>query len=402
MTVAVAETVPSADDLVARAAAMYETLQSRAKTTEDSRRVSSETVREMVDAGLFRTLQPKRFGGYEHDLQTYLRIVDRIGRACGSSAWVFSVLAMHQWQVGMFPVQAQEDIWGENPNALTASSFAPSGTARRVADGFELSGTWSFASGCDNADWFVLGARVLSEDSDDVALVFFLVPIADVHIDDNWHVLGLAGTGSKNIVIDQAVFVPEHRQLSFADALTHSPPGTETNDGALYRIPFFAAVATCLCGPAVGVAQGALDDFIEQVSVRETRGVAIGGAKKMAEFPTLQMKVAEASALIDAARLLLMRDVDDTLSTVGNQGELTREQRLRNRRDHAYSVRMCVKAVDLLFEAVGGQGLFNSHKVQRAWRDIHAIEKHIALSWDATGTLYGSVALGIEPQGGQF
>jgi alkylation response protein AidB-like acyl-CoA dehydrogenase len=315
---------------------------------------------------------------------------------------VYSILGMQGWQLGMFPGAAQDDIWGDDPDAIVCSSYAPTGTAGREPGGYRLRGTWNFASGCDSATWAVLGARIAVGDADAPAEpAFVLVPRADWEIDDNWHVLGLSGTGSKNVVVRDA-FVPRHRTLSVADCLSGAPPGATVNDRALYRVPFFAAVGTCLCMPAVATAQGALEDYVESTRSRVTRGAALGGGRQMAELPTIQLRVAEATAMLDAARTIVLRDLVDTQATVTSGLPLTPEQRLRNRLNHAFAARLAREAVDRLFESGGGQALFHASPFQRAWRDVHASVKHISLNWDAVGTLYGKFALGLPLEGAQF
>lgn len=228
-----------------------------------------------------------------------------------------------------------------------------------------------------------------------------LVPQGAYAIVDTWHVLGLAGTGSKDLVLD-GVFVPGHRVMPVALAQSGAPPGAAVNRDPLYRLPFLSLIAACLTAPGIGIAQGALDDFIAMNAERTTRGAALGGQKRMAEFPTVQLRVAEAAALVDAARLLLLRDCRETVAAIRAGRAPDIDTRLRNRRDHAFGARLAVQAVDRLFEAAGGAGLFNDGPLQRAWRDVHAVAMHISLNWDAIGTLYGRNLLGLDPGPGQY
>ena len=394
-------TDPGVDGLTSRARKLVPAIRGRAEAVEAARRMSDDTIADLTAAGLFRVLQPKRYGGYEADLEAFARVVLELGRACGSTAWVYSVVAMHQWHLGMFPDEAQHDLWGADPDAIVSSAYAPTGTAISDADGYRLSGTWGFASACDATGWAILGGRVVDAAGRTTVQMFFLVPKRDYTIDDNWHVLGLSGTGSKNVVVRDA-FVPRHRTLSVADCLSGAPPGATVNDRALYRVPFFAAVGTCLCMPAVATAQGALEDYVESTRSRVTRGAALGGGRQMAELPTIQLRVAEATAMLDAARTIVLRDLVDTQATVTSGLPLTPDQRLRNRLNHAFAARLAREAVDRLFESGGGQALFHASPFQRAWRDVHASVKHISLNWDAVGTLYGKFALGLPLEGAQF
>ena len=263
-----------------------------------------------------------------------------------------------------------------------------------------MTGAWSFASGCDTADWLLLGGIFPPLQGDGAPSAgFFLVPKRDYRIDpDTWHVAGLAGTGSKTVYLDE-VFVPAHRVLSFAEGTSGRAPGTTSNGNPLYRIPFMACVPTCLVAPALGMAEGALDLYLESTSTRATRGAVAGANNRMAEFASIQMRVAEASASVDAARAVLMRDIAETQAIVDAGQDVSLDIRLRNRRTHAFAVRMLVQAVDSLFYGSGGNALTLERPLQRFWRDIHAAGVHISTNWDAVATMYGQHALGLEPKG---
>ena len=392
---------PTADELCARARALVPAIRGRAETVEAARRMSDDTIADLRDAGLFRLLQPRRHGGFESDLETFARVVLELGRGCGSTAWVYSVVAMHAWHLGMFPDAAQDDVWGRDAGPIVSSAYAPSGTATIATGGYRLRGAWGFASACDTTGWVIVGGRIVADGGAATGQAFFLLPKPDYAIDDNWHVLGLSGTGSKNIVVND-VFVPAHRTLSVADCLSGAPPGAVVNDHVIFRVPFFAAVGTCLCMPAVATAQAALEEYVDATRARVTRGAALGGGKQMAELPTIQLRVAEATAMIDAARTIVLRDLVDTQATVAAGAALTPDQRLRNRLNHAFAARLAQQGVDRLFESGGGQVLFRSSHFQRAWRDVHASVKHISLNWDAVGTLYGKFALGVPLEGAQY
>jgi alkylation response protein AidB-like acyl-CoA dehydrogenase len=227
---------------------------------------------------------------------------------------------------------------------------------------------------------------------------FLLVPRADARIDDNWHTMGLAGTGSKNIVADD-IFVPAHRVLAIADLAAGTSPGTRVHTSPLYRQSFLSVVPVTLIAPVLGMAEGALADFLDMVRVRSTRGAVAGGNRRMAEFATIQSRVAEATGCIDAARLMLFRDIAETYVTAEHGEQTPLDMRLRNRLSHTFSTRLLVQAIDALFLACGGQGIFLDKPVQQVWRDAHAAASHISLNWDAVSTMYGQHALGLEPKG---
>jgi len=204
--------VAGMDALIDRARSLRPVIRERAPACEAARRVPEETMADLRAAGLFRVLQPARYGGLEGGLDDFIGLVELVAQGCGSTGWVYSVAAIHQWQIAMYHPDAQEEVWGDDDEALASSSYVPSGTAEPVSGGWRLSGFWNFCSGCDNTRWMIVGGRFKGNETPG-AHAFFLIPRADYRIEDNWYVLGLAGTGSKNIVVEDA-FVPAHRVLT--------------------------------------------------------------------------------------------------------------------------------------------------------------------------------------------
>ncbi len=377
-------------ELLARAEALVPMLRERAAETEALRRIPDETMRDLRDAELFKGLQPRRYGGFEIDLDEGLRITAALGRGCGATGWVHGVFSDHQIVLGMYPAAAQEDVWGATPGAVACSGLAPAGAARREAGGYRLSGRWSFSSGSDHAEWVFVNSQVPPEsEGDRPRAAYYLVPRADFTIDDTWHVVGLAGTGSKDIVIEDA-FVPEHRLLIVEDANEGRAPGAEVNPGPLYRMPRLATSPFLLTAPAIGVAEAMLEQFVDSIRAKVSRGFALG------EQGTIQMRIAEAAAEVDAARLLLERDCRETMETMREAGALTLDQRARNRRDMAYASTLCTRAADRLFTATGGRGIYDGNEMRRQFHDIRAIGAHFVNSWDVAGTTYTKVALGLD------
>jgi alkylation response protein AidB-like acyl-CoA dehydrogenase len=376
--------------LRARAEALVPDLAARAAETESLRRIPDQNIADLKAAGLHRICQPARFGGAETPLDEACDIVAILARGCSSTGWVAGVYTDHQILLGMFNDQAADDVWGENPDNLVSAGFTPSGKATPVDGGWRVSGNWGWSSGCDHADWLILVALLPSGESGAVEPNFCLVPRAEVVIEDNWNVMGLAGTGSKNFSVEDA-FVPAHRTLPGRLAAVGGAGRGQVDGPALYRLPHPPCVPFLLVTPALGVAESLLDQVTTEMTTRASRGVPI------AEYQSLQLHIAEAAAEIDAARLLLMRDTGDAMTAMQDGRDLTLLERARNRRDHAYIVRLCRQAVGRLFTAVGGQGIFLDNAAQRKFRDIHAMSGHLALGWDIAGTTYGRVALGLEP-----
>ena len=387
---------PSVAELLSRAREIAVLARERAQATEAARRVSDDMVARMRQADLFRVLQPQAYGGFEYGFEVFAEIEAVLAAGCGSTGWVYGLLASHQWLIACFDKAAQEEVWSED-GALAAGTYAPVAQAVAVEGGYRVTGAGSFCSGCDCAQWQFLGGMIPQAEGPPRP-GFFLLRTADIAIDDNWRTMGLAGTGSKAIVADGA-FVPSYRAVAFADLSAAAAPGMRAHANPLYKQPFIAVLPVTIVAPVLGMAEGALAEFLAMVKGRTTRGAVAGGNRKMAALTTVQMRVAEASALIDAARLLAFRDLAETFAMASRGETVSVDARLRNRRDQAFCVRLLVQAIDALFLAAGGQGLFLDHPLQRFWRDAHAAASHISLNWDSTGSMYGQYLVGLEPQG---
>jgi alkylation response protein AidB-like acyl-CoA dehydrogenase len=388
--------IPTVAELLRRAQAIGAIARERAVETEKARRVSADLVEQMREAELFRIMQPRAYGGFEYGYDVFVEAVAEIASGDGSTGWVYSLGAVHQWLIACYPGEAQHEVWSKNRDAIAAVSYAPTGKAVKETGGYRLNGRWSFASGCDNAQWGILGGIIPLAEGPKPG--FFLVPQSEYQIDDDWNPMGLAGTGSKTIVVTDAL-IPEYRAVTFADMLTGNGPGTAVNSNPLYRQPMLAVVPNCLTSPALGMARGALKAFVDQVGGRTTRGAVAGGNNRMAEFTTVQMRVAEATASIDAAELMIHRDLRETSDLVERRTEVGVDLRMRNRLTHSFSTRLLVQAVDAVFLAAGGSALGLQHPVQRFWRDIHAASSHISLNWDSVSAMYGQHVFGLEPKG---
>lgn len=392
-------TPPSFDELMARAAAVGKVVRDRARQTELDRRVSPEVTDMLRNAGLYRALQPKRFGGYELSIEELRALAFEIGRGCTSTGWCYGLSAAMSWVVGMFPDQAQRDVWEETPEAVVASCIAPTGKIRSVEGGYRFQGRWSFGSNSDNASWLALGGMLSVAEGEPPRPMFLMVPQGQYRIIDNWHTVGLAGTGSKDILIEEEIFVPAHRAVGFAEVLNQQAPGAAVNLSPIYRIPFLSGFPPLLANPAVAALRGAIDEFVESVAARTTRGAFAGGGNTIGNFGHVQSAVAEAEAAVDAAQLILQRDLRVVSDMAACGSKVSTEQRIEFRRGHAYVVKLCVNAINGLFDAVGGTGINLDNGVQRAWRDIHAVAHHISINWNAVSTMVGQQRLGLPPRG---
>jgi alkylation response protein AidB-like acyl-CoA dehydrogenase len=227
---------------------------------------------------------------------------------------------------------------------------------------------------------------------------FFLLPRAEYRIVDDWHSVGLVGTGSKSVVVDD-IFVPAHRVLSLAHCNSGAAPGIAVNSHPIFRAPLYGIFSYFLSNVALGAAQGAINDFVAEISVRKTVGGVTGKQVPLAQFPTVQIALAEAEAMVDAGHTLIHRDCDRVMALLTAGQSLTTDQRIDNRRSVGFGVRMAREAVDTLFGVVGAAGLLNHHPIQRHWRDVHAVAHHFSLNWTQIATLVGGYRLGLEPAG---
>ncbi|WP_156436545.1 acyl-CoA dehydrogenase family protein [Bradyrhizobium pachyrhizi] len=378
--------------MVARARALVPALRERASRTEELRRLPPETERDLLDSGLFRILQPKRVGGSELDYVALVDCADALGQGDASVSWNFANLASHHWMLAMFAPEAQSAVWGEDPDALIASSFVfPAGRARKAGGGYVLSGHWPFSSGVESCGWNMLASVVASDDeADGVEYRLFLLNRRDYNIDDTWNAAGLRGTGSNDVRVTDA-FVPEHMTVAVSDLAGGATPGSIVNPNALYMLPVFSLFPYVLSGVGLGNAQACLDDYVE---IARHRASTYNRAK-IGDLQSTQIKIAEASAKIDAARLIMRTNCVEALAEVrrGDIPGIAAKTKLR--RDGAFAVNLCTEAVSLLFAAGGARSLFTSGALQRQFRDAHAVNSHLAFNFDAAGTNYGRVALGL-------
>ncbi len=390
---------PAPEELIARARGLVPEIRALAEETERNRRISPAIIAKIRDAELLRTTRPKEFGGFEFDPTVALEIALTISAACASTGWAVNGALSNGISFGHYPVATQRELWGDGSDPFSCACFAPTGAATPAEGGYVLNGKWSFASGVDHASWIRLGAFINSPEAASPADgAFFLLPTAEVEIEDNWFVYGLCGTGSKNIIVHDA-FVPAHRVLLFADARAGRSSGAQNHQNPLYRLPLLVLGASMLSSTAVGAAKGALADYLEMTTGRRTRGALAGGGLAMAEFATVQLRYAEAAAAAEAAELILMTDMRTAMSKLRAGEVITVADRIRARRNQAYVTKLALQAVEALNASTGGAGLLLGNPIQRAWRDVNAVARHVSLNWDAVGTMYGQHAFGLEPRG---
>jgi 3-hydroxy-9,10-secoandrosta-1,3,5(10)-triene-9,17-dione monooxygenase len=377
------------EELRRRTAALVPVLKERVARTEQLRQIPPETVQELVASGLIRLGNPQRYGGLDVEYDAAFDVSWELGRVCGSTAWCYSLWTVHNWWVGHFSEQAQEEFFASGPDTLASSALNPTrGKAEPVAGGFRVSGHWSFSSGCDAASWVMVAVPSPN------GLMWALLPRPDYDILDTWFTSGMRGTGSKDIVIQNA-FVPAYRTIDPGRAGDGEWTGWELHRRLSYRLPLRCMTGWDLLAPLIGIAQGAVDEFTACL-----RGTS--GPGRTADSVLVQVRLAEASVEVDAARELHRQSIREILEKAERGEEFTNLERARYRRNKNYAARLCVQAVNRLFEASGGRAVLESEAIQRLHRDAHAASHHQGLSWDTAAEEFGRQALGLPPGPGRF
>ena len=363
--------MPPGADLLRRAADLVPVLRERAARAEQLRQVPPESVKDLVAAGLVRIGAPARYGGNGCDLDTGHGVAWELGRGCGSTAWCASLWIVHNWWLGHFPARGQDDYFASGPDTLASTCLDPTGgVATPIAGGFRVRGRWRFSSGCDAATWVMVAIG-----PGPGALRWLLIPRPDYAIADTWFASGMRGTGSHDIVVEDA-FVPAHRVLDPERAGEQDRTGWELHRRPSYRVPLRMLTGWDLAAPLIGIAQGAVETLAIRLRGRDGATAA-------------HLRLAEASAEVDAARTLHRQAVRELIDRAAAGEIFTERDRARVRRDRAFVTRLCVQAVNRLFEAGGARAVVEPDPLQRFHRDAHAASHHAALTWDGAAEAYG-------------
>jgi len=370
-----------ARELLGRAAALMPILRERAARAEQLRQIPPETVEDLRASGLIRIGNPERYGGQGVEVDMAYDVGWELARACGSTGWCYSLWTIHNWWVGHFSEQAQDELFAEGWDTVYSSGLNPAGgKAETVRGGLRLSGRWSFSSGCDAATWAMVAIPGPGPDG----RLWLLVPRSDFRIVDTWFASGMRGSGSKDVVVED-VLVPSHRVLDPNRAGDLETTGWDLHRRLSYRVPLRCLVGWDLAAPLIGMAQGAIEEFTARLRERAVESVP------------LELRLAEASAEVDAARALHRQDVREMLDRAACGAAFTELDRLRYRRDKAFVAKLCVRAVNRVFEAAGARAIMESEPLQRFHRDVHAAAHHQALSWDLPASQFGRHAAGLGP-----
>lgn len=383
--------IPSLDDARGVAETLAAKVAERRTVGEELRRMPDDTIDDFLDSGLLRMNQASRWGGMELGSRAVVELVSTVAEGDGAAGWVFGLLASHFWLGSVFDLQAQYDMWGDDPDALMSSSFAAEASDVAVCDGgYRVSGRWPFSSGSDHCAWAMVGVVVPPADGDGPPTPrWCLVPRTDYTVEDTWRTCALRGTGSNTVVVDNA-FVPAHRTVDPVDVMEGRAPGSQANLSAIFRLSFSAALSGYLGSTAIGIARRAAADF------------AAYSKRKVSKFTGLPelsdpmiIHVGTVAAQAEGARGLLLHRAGllDELVEAGVGPTL--EQRIATNRDVTTAVRMCVDSVERAMRFSGGSGLFDHHTVQQAWRDVHGVAAHMGYNTDTVYGNWGRLTLGL-------
>ncbi len=382
--------IPEPQELLRLAREMVPRLAARAPATEAARRLPAETIAEMQQAGFFRVLRPRRLGGYEMEPGVYYDILMTLAEGCFSTAWVYGVVGLHPWVVALYDGRAAEEVWGKDDSALISSSLMPGGRAVPAEGGYRFSGRWLYSSGCEHCTWALLGGIVPSDDPATFDWRFFLVPRTHYEIVDTWHVAGLKGTGSQDIVVKD-VFIPAWRAHKVVDFYNCTGPGQALNTGPLYRVPAAQILYLGVACGAIGALQGMLDTFLSYGRSRATiRGKTI-------DDPFAQLACAEAAATVDELKLVLHRNLRNLMNHAERGVVPPVAERLGYKFQSAWGMERCAQLALKLFKASGSQGLRADQPFGRILADLNAARQHVSNQPEYFGRSWGTMLLGGPP-----
>lgn len=384
-------------ELVERARKLAPVVAQRAEVCEQLRRIPDETIDDFKRTGLFRAFVAPEFGGYGLEIATVVETSREVAKACGSSGWCLAICTLHNHIASEYPREVQAQVFGSNPDAVVCGVFMPAGQVIPVEGGYRFSGSWDFASTSDHSDYAVLAGLEFEDaesgtrgDAPPRGVANCLLPRSDYALEDNWHVSGMRGTGSKRIVVDD-VFVRESHLIR---GMMESEDGTEEPASRGRRsagLPGASVATLGLTGVAIGIAQGALEIF----RTRLTTKVRVTAVKGSDQQVAAQLRYSASAAEVDAAELMVLRDCDEMTRNAGAGVPATHEERARYRRDASWAIQTCANAVARLQPAAGGHAIFDTEPLQRAVRDIQAFSTHIVADWDASAEAYARAMMGL-------
>jgi alkylation response protein AidB-like acyl-CoA dehydrogenase len=375
------------DEIMRRAASISPTLAEHARECDAARQLTAESMATVVGAGMFRIPQPGRVGGYEMSLRTLADAVTSLSEACPSSGWVLMVMGAHHWCMGSFPETAQDEVFGGGRDGLVAGTLSSQGTSRPVEGGFRVEGRWQFCSGVDHAQWVILGC---AEPGTHRPSVHVVVPRAAIEVDDTWHVMGMQGTGSKDVVAHD-LFVPAHRAIDTRILFRGASPHAANHATNLYRLSAEAMLSVSVSTAVLGSAKFALHQFVERTKERR---VILTGARKAEHGPT-QVRLAEAAAEIHSADLLIHDILGEFDRLMASGDSFDNLHRARAKWQAAYAAELCRRAVDRMFSGSGAHAVYAPSALQTAFRNINVGAQHASIDFDNSAEQYARARLGL-------
>lgn len=377
-------------EILARVAAIGERIAGRAADSERARRLDPDAVAAMTEAGIFRILAPRRYGGYEATLRTQVEATAIVAHAYPAAGWLQVVLGGHTWILGSFPEKCQNEVFGGGPDVRIPGTLAAQGKAATVEGGWRLSGRWQFCSGVDHGDWVLVGALADHLPSSPDRSLHVVVPKAEIDVDDTWYSLGLRGTGSKDIVARDA-FVPAHRAMPSRMLFEGRSPHAGLHATGLYRLPVLSGLGLQLGGAVLGIAKRAMELHVERTRTR----LEVYTKNSKAQSVGAQTRIAESAAEILAVELLLGRAADG-LGRIAQAGEpASVAERAELKWNAAYAIELCRRATERIFAASGANAVYDQSELQTLFRDMNTACHHAAVDFDSTAEMFGRLTLGL-------
>ena len=373
------------DEMLARVRALQPLFRANAEQARRERKVPQENIDALRDAGFFLALQPADWSGFELDPQDFFRMQVEIARACMSTAWAGGIVSVHAFQIALMDQQAQADIWGEDIHTRVSSAYAPMGKVKPVEGGFRFSGRWGWSSGCDHCTWALLGGLL-----PDGSYRTFLVPRTDYIIEDTWQSMGLQGTGSNDIVVEDA-FVPDYRTHKQSDGFAGTNPGVTSASALLYALPWAQLFVRVVSTPAIGATMDALEIYKQLVTSK-----ASGDVTKLAGDLATQARIARASNALAEMTSVMFSNFDAMLESLRCGDSVDLESRILYRYQASLVIDRCIEVVDELFSSAGGSSVFEGSEIQRRFLDIHTARAHVANNPTSFARNLGAVTLGAD------
>lgn len=380
------------EQLVQTARGLVPLLRSNAGQAEADRRLPKQSEDALRAAGLFQLMAPRRVGGSQASMRTYLQVTAELAKGDAAASWITMIFGGGAYCMGLFDDQAREDVYGSDPAAAICGQLTPSAQAQVVDGGYVLTGRWMWASGCYQAQWTVAAFPVVSAEGQLTDVRLALMPAKDLTTEDTWYVAGMAGTNS-NTFIATELFVPGHRTLSLP-ALGGGVKPSEHDDEPPYRHNQVTALTLALCGPILGLAEAAWDTAI--AGLNKGKAIAYTSYADARQAASYQLNLADARGAIDSAHLHLFRAADDLDRAAEQDTALSELSRARIRSDIAIAINRVRQAADLLLNVGGASSFATANPMQKIWRDLETASRHAYVNADIGREIYARALLGLD------